>query len=589
MTHPLVTRRSTLRAASLDRDARTVEAVASTGADVARQDARGPFIERLDLAAIPLAALNGMPVLNAHRQGSIRDALGVIDAARMEDGALIVTIRIARGDEGDAALDLIEDGALRGVSIGYRAARASEKKEGGARIRTISPQIAEISLVPVPADPGATIRSQTVEDDEIETIERPEDSDQTQTRADINREIRSIAKDLGLSQRWIDNQIDAEPTTDEVRASAFAEIRKRPGPIIRSTSTGEPDAPGALIARRGEALYARANPGHELSEPARRYANESMVDIARDCLRRSGATITGLSSGELATRALHTTSDFPLILGDAVNRTLREAYRAAPSGLRMVARQTTARDFRAKHRVQLGEAPTLEKVSESGEYTRGTMAEARETYSLDTFGRIIGISRQAIINDDLGAFANLSGRIGAAAASFEAMQLVKLIEANGAMSDGIALFHGDHGNLADSGAALNETTLSAARLAMRKQTGLSGDMIDVTPRYLVVPPDLETTAEKLLSTVQAAKTDDVNPFARLTLIVEPRLTSETRWYVAADPATVDGLEYAYLEGAPGPQTETRQGFEVDGVEVKVRLDFGAGFVDWRGFYRNDGA
>ena len=111
----------------------------------------------------------------------------------------------------------------------------------------------------------------------------------------------------------------------------------------------------------------------------------------------------------------------------------------------------------------------------------------------------------------------------------------------------------------------------------------------MTPASLVVPPELETTAEKLLSAVQAAKTGDVNPFSTLGLIVEPRLTSATAWYVVADTTTIDGLEYAYLEGAPGPQTETRQGFDVDGLEIKLRLDFGAGFVDWRGWYKNAGA
>ena len=169
-----------------------------------------------------------------------------------------------------------------------------------------------------------------------------------------------------------------------------------------------------------------ADPAHAVSEPARRYAGDTQTYIARDCLARAGQTMTGLSAGELVTRALHMTSDFQLILGEAVNRTLREAYMAAPSGLKQVARQTAARDFRARHRIQLGEAPTLEKVAESVEYTRGTMAEAEETYRIDRFGRIVAISRQAIVNDDLGAFSDLSGRIGAAAASFDATQLVQL-------------------------------------------------------------------------------------------------------------------------------------------------------------------
>lgn len=153
------------------------------------------------------------------------------------------------------------------------------------------------------------------------------------------------------------------------------------------------------------------------------------------------------------------------------------------------------------------------------------------------------------------------------------------------MSDSDTLFHADHGNKAASGAAISETTLSAGRLAMRQQTGPGGELIAVTPRYVLVSPENETTAEKVLSAIQATTVADVNPFSALAIVVEPRL-SGTRWYITADPAEIDGLEYAYLAGAPGPQIESRAGFEIDGVQIKVRLDFGAGFVDWRGWYLN---
>jgi len=584
MTRMIYTRRAGFRPASLDRTSRTFEAVASTGADVRRQDARGTFLERINLSALNPASLVGTTVLDAHRQGSHRDAVGVIEAARMDGGSLVVTIKTARGAEGDAILDRVEDGILRGVSIGYTAAKTSETRDaGGQRVRTVQPEIREISLVPVPADPGAVVRG-TMENEETTIEDR---RDEIETRAQTNREIRSIASVAGLSREWADGQIDGAATVDAARAAAFEAMRTRPATV--RTATTRNDDSRAFIERRGEALYARANPAHELAEAARQYANDSTVDIARDCLQRAGHPITGLSAAELTTRALHTTSDFPAILGDTVNRTLRAAYRAAPSGLKRAARQTTARDFRAKSRVQLGEAPTLERVLESGEYKRGTLAEAKTSYKIGTFGVITGWARQAWVNDDLGAFAGVTSRMGTAAAAFEAKTLVQLLEANPGMDDGKALFHADHGNLAASGGALAEGTLSAARLAMRKQTGLSGERIDVTPASLVVPPELETTAEKLLSAVQAAKTGDVNPFSTLGLIVEPRLASATAWYVVADTATIDGLEYAYLEGAPGPQIETRQGFDVDGLEIKIRLDFGAGFVDWRGWYKNAGA
>jgi hypothetical protein len=168
--------------------------------------------------------------------------------------------------------------------------------------------------------------------------------------------------------------------------------------------------------------------------------------------------------------------------------------------------------------------------------------------------------------------------MGQAAAETEARILVDLLEANSGngpkLSDNKTLFHADHGNNAGLGAAISDATLSAARLAMRSQTGLSGQRISATPKFLLVPPAQETTAEKWLATIPAAKAADVNPFSgSLSLVVEPRLSSATRWYVAADATEIDGLEYAYLAGGEGPQVGVATEAAGDGVTmVRVRLD-----------------
>lgn len=181
----------------------------------------------------------------------------------------------------------------------------------------------------------------------------------------------------------------------------------------------------------------------------------------------------------------------------------------------------------------------------------------------------------------------------------EAQLLVDLLLANTGngptLSDNKALFHVDHKNKAAGGdigllSGTFDALISAGRLALRKQVGLTGELISVTPKFLIVPSEQETAAEKGLVAITPTKTSDVNVFSgKLEPVVEPRLTSATRWYLAADPAEVDGLEYAYLEGATGPQITTRSGFEVDGVEIKVALDFGAGFVDFRSWWMNPGA
>src|SRR5690606_28154791 len=197
--------------------------------------------------------------------------------------------------------------------------------------------------------------------------------------------------------------------------------------------------------------------------------------------------------------------------------------------------------FRRKTKLQISEAPTLEKVNEAGEFTYGALHDAKESYAIATFGKIIAVTRQLLVNDDVGAFTDMSAKWGEAAADFEAQQLVDLLEAGSgagpAMDDGKTLFHADHGNIAASGAAISVTSLAEARLKMRRQKGLAGRRINVRPRFFGVPPELELAAEQVLAAVQPTTSDDVTPFGgKLELLVETRLSSATRWYLVSDPA-----------------------------------------------------
>lgn len=596
-----LTRRATLAPATADPEARTVEVVWSTGAPVRRRDMAGQYIERLSLApeAVDLSRLEGASVLDAHRQTAVRDVLGSVRSASVDGKRGTALIQFSARPEVEPVWQDVLAGILRHISVGYSVEDWAETTGNGARVLTAvrwTPH--EISLVPTPADPGAHIRMET-EMTDTTTREAADAAPTTETRAEANAEIRSIARIAGLDQSWIDVQIDANADPDTARRAAFEALARRSAPAIRTEQVrvemGESqDEPGLRARQMGEALYARINPRHELSEPARRYAYSTPVDMAKELLTLRGESTMALSPASLVTRALHTTSDFPIILGDTVGRVLRDAYQAAPSGIRRLGRQTTARDFRAVNKIMLGEAPLLEKLNEHGEIKAGTMAEAREAYKVETWARKIGVTRQVLVNDDLGAFSDLARRMGQAAAETEARILVTLLEAgsgNGpTLSDGKTLFHADHGNKAGTGAVISDATLSAARLALRTQKGIEDRTIRVTPRNLLVPPALETTAEKWLASIAPATAADVNPFSgSLSLVIEPRLSSATRWYVTADPGEIDGLEFAYLSGAEGPQVESRSGWDVDGVEIRVILDFGAGFIDHRGWFMNAGA
>ena len=589
-----LTRAAPLRASTWNADKMTVEAVLSTGAAVTRHDSRGEFQEVLDLNQQWPASI---PLLDSHSRGSVDDRLGEVVDIRTVNGEVIGLVKLSRHNErAKRVASELSDGATYAVSIGYSVSKWTESKPAGKRTLTASSfELLEASLTTVPADRGAGLRSDSM------PVEQTNDSTTTQTRAELSAEVRSIAAAAGLPREWADTHTDADVIDlNAVRTAAFAAMTARTSSAaatVRSTHNETTfDNPEVRVRAASEAIFGRYTPGHQYTEPARQFVGMSTVEVARESLRHAGVATTGMSAAAIVERALHVTSDFPLILGDSIGRTLRAGYNAAPSGLKRIARQTTAKDFKDKHRLQLSEAARLEKVNEAGEFKSSTLSEAKESYRLATYGRMFNISRQAIINDDLGATNDLARRMGQASAATEAQLLVDLWLANSGngptMSDGVAPFNlSSHKNL-QTAAAFDIAPLSIMRTAMRKQVGLTGELISIEPKFVVIPADLETTAEQKLRTVlypSASANSTPDSMRALEIVVEPRFTSATAYYLAADPASCDGLEYAYLEGEEGVQVETKAGWEVDGVSIKARTDFGCGAVDWRAFQRNAGA
>ncbi len=344
----------------------------------------------------------------------------------------------------------------------------------------------------------------------------------------------------------------------------------------------------ALLHRYSPTLF-------QLTDAARQFRGMTLMELARESLGEAGVNTRGMSRDEVATRALHSTSDFPEILAAVTNKTLRQAYEAYPRTFLAFCRQVLATDFKAMHRVQMGEAPQLLKVNESGEFKRGTIGESKESYRIETYGRVVGITRQVLINDDLDAFTRIPAMYGNSIAQLESDVVWGIVTGNPAMADNKALFHADHKNLEGTGAALNVDAVGKGRTAMAKQTGLDKKtVLNIRPAFLIVPAALELKAEQMVAqNIVPAETQNVVPQSIRTLspIAEPRLDadSDTAWYLAASPNQIDTIEYAYLEGQQGAYIETRNGFDVDGVEIKCRLDFGAKAIDWRGLYKNPGA
>jgi hypothetical protein len=355
-----------------------------------------------------------------------------------------------------------------------------------------------------------------------------------------------------------------------------------------------------------EAVLNRVDARAALTDNGRQYRGFTMLELGREFLEARGVSTRGMSRLQLATEMLqyrsgmHSTSDFAALFANVANKRLRAAYdeNAGTYGL-WARRAPNAPDFKNISVVQLSGAPDLLQTNEHGEFKYGTMKDGAETYSVLTFGRIVALSRQAIINDDLRGFDRLVAAFGNSARRLENRTVYSQLTANANMTDGLALFEAaTRKNLGSgAGSALQFSALTSARAAMRVQKGMQNEELNVVPSYLIVPSALEQTAYQLTSSQYVpAKQADVNEFrtggrTSLEPIVEPILdaVSATAWYLAASTGQIDTVEYCYLDGAEGPVIESDIGFDVDGVSYKCRLDFAAKAIDYRGLYKAAGA
>ena len=364
------------------------------------------------------------------------------------------------------------------------------------------------------------------------------------------------------------------------------------------------------MAGMEEAISSRVDSRVKLGDNGRQFRGMSLLEIGRDFLESRGINTRGMDRLSLATRMLtfrsgmHTTSDFSSLMANVANKRLRNAYDENPGTYAMWARRApNAPDFKNIQVTALSGAPALLRTNEHGEFNYGTMRDGAETYSVLTYGRIVSLTRQAIINDDLRAFDRLVSAFGNSARRLENATVYSILTANAALSDGVALFSGVSGARTQSnvstgaGSALQLSALATARAAMRVMKGPNSEELNVTPAYLIVPAALEQTAYQLTSANYVAATQAaINEFraggrTAVEPIVEPLLDADSaaKWYLAANSSQIDTVEYCYLDGAEGPVIESEVGFDVDGVSYKCRLDFGAKAVDHRGMHRGAGA
>lgn len=415
-------------------------------------------------------------------------------------------------------------------------------------------------------------------------------------------DIRASAEKLGLTgipkfEAMVQDLITKGTSAADAREKLFeARIthEQSDGPIVSFTGNTQTfDNPEFRRDALATAFAARYSTKVTPVEQSREFMTFSPLDMAAELLQARGERISRGNREQLIVKALHTSSDFPLLLADAANKMLLPEYAAANPTYKVFAAQKTFNDFKQHKFLRLGDFPNLLEVGEAAEITRGTISENKEAVTLASYGRILPVSRQMLINDDLSAFADLAMKAGRRVAIFENDLVFAQLLLNAVgptMSDGNALFHTSHANFQTTGTSLNVISkLSAARAAMMKQTGLDGLKLNLRPSILLVGPDNQTAAEQITAKTTAQRATAFNPFAgTLTPVADANIT-DYAWMLFADPNDAPVMVYGSLPGQAGPLVATKQGWDTDGVEIKVQRDFGTGAVDFRGAYRDDGA
>jgi phage head maturation protease len=420
----------------------------------------------------------------------------------------------------------------------------------------------------------------------------------------IHRRVRAA----GLGHDVADRLVNAGTPEARIDREVFAELERRQPQVSRSAvehvSTGGERLHKGIV----NALLHRVSPAKYPLEPeGKDFTGRSLMELSREVLEAGGIRTRGMDRMALAAVALGlahpqmtregphgflATSDLPALLATVGRVTLTAGYVAAPRTFPPWTRQGTLPDFRISTRVSLGLGPKLIKVPEHAEYTRGKLSTAGQQIWLDTFGRILAFTRQALINDDVGLFNRIPQMFGSSAAQMEGDAVYGILLANPLMADGNALFSAAHGNLM-AASVIDVKNVALARSAMLNQKTPDGQFLGVVPQFMICGPLQEVYALQFLApiTLVGAFTQVVpSSYKQMQLVVDPRITDYS-WYLAADPNQIDTIEYDYLEGngGTGPALETREGWDIDGQEYKAREEFGAAAIDWRGLVKNPGS
>ena len=464
--------------------------------------------------------------------------------------------------------------------------------------------------------------------------------------------IHHAARAAGLDETFVKQAIDSGMSLDKVRAEALEHLQKRSAsttinPYQRvEMGTTEREklvraAKSALIFRLGMMdLAARVREkaktatGPHMARVAKEFEDIDAdgggelrgfraVRIAQLLLERAGVRTDSMSDDRIVGRALdpqglpesmlvraggeQTTSDFTVLLENVMYKQLLGNYALADDTWRLFCGTTTVEDFRNSNRYRTGSFGTLPLVPEGEEFQNAPIPDGlKQIVAVQTYGRMLTLSRQAIVNDDMGAIMDTAGKFGRSTGLSIEVAVYNLLNANGGLGNAFngqsSFFNSAFGNVAASGTGLSSQALDADRVILASQKDVSSNEYLNLAKYgqltLLVPVSQGGQARVInrnefevpVAGATTSKNQTKNMVQGLCkqVVDTPRLSGTGR-ILFADPGDAAAIMVAFLNGDQTPFLEQKLGWRVDGVEWKLRFDFGAQFFDPKGAVYNAGA
>ncbi len=469
-------------------------------------------------------------------------------------------------------------------------------------------------------------RTQIVDEDELEVA----------ALAKRVKTIKSLASIVGVNA---DEFVASTATVKEIKAAMLAKVSENKPVVGASIRVGQSaaqqliqDIPVAMLARsaamcpdekaRTEFYKKMGVEGRNIDQLRQHKATNmyriylAELGIPNATLLSDNAIVDAMGPrgfrrvlGSRVAALSESVSDFSNIVLDAQNKTLRALYLDEPKSWNIWAAKNFAPDFKNVNRVALGEVPSMSSRLAGAELKYVTMTDSKEVYTLTEYALGLRLTRRAIINDDMNAFANIPRLQAQAAARLEDDTAYAVLTGNSNMADGNPIMGTAHANLVGSGSGGAPTGISQIQTTatlIETQTGLAGSaVLNLAPKFILVPTALKYATQGFLgserlvasqstSAAVATLSGDYNPFnGKFVVVADQRLNvnSTSKWYMMTDyrDNKVSTVEVCFLQDEPEPVLKQESEWDTDDVKYLIRHTVAAKALDFRGIAQNFGS